>query len=108
MLVSLAGLGACSTLEGVWQQFSALVVTPTLPAHAQSTPTPTLPVQAVTPSRVVPPPEAMVLWLPPEFDPANGSPAGDVLLARLEQFEGQNDVAGGSTPEGGRRYGRAA
>jgi multiple sugar transport system substrate-binding protein len=27
------------------------------------------------------------LWLPPEFDPAAGTPAGDILQARLDEFE---------------------
>jgi multiple sugar transport system substrate-binding protein len=27
------------------------------------------------------------IWLPPEFDPSNGSPAGELLAARLEEFE---------------------
>jgi ABC-type glycerol-3-phosphate transport system substrate-binding protein len=34
----------------------------------------------------------MALWLPPEFDPGDGSPAGELLRARLDQFEGQNNI----------------
>lgn len=30
------------------------------------------------------------VWLPPEFDPDGGTPAGDLLKARLEEFSAQN------------------
>jgi len=30
------------------------------------------------------------LWLPPEFDPASGTPAGDLLQERLDQFAAQS------------------
>jgi multiple sugar transport system substrate-binding protein len=31
--------------------------------------------------------QTLRLWLPPEFDPAAGTPAGDILQARLDEFE---------------------
>ncbi len=31
-------------------------------------------------------PLTIELWLPPEFDPSSGSPAGDILQARLDEF----------------------
>jgi ABC-type glycerol-3-phosphate transport system substrate-binding protein len=32
-------------------------------------------------------PVTLRLWIPPELDPASGSPAGELLQARLEEFE---------------------
>src|SRR5512139_2378793 len=31
-------------------------------------------------------PTTLRLWLPPEFDPNSGSPAGDILKTRLDEF----------------------
>jgi len=49
----------------------------------------------VTPSETEIPPQppgivTLHLWLPPEFDPNDGTPAGDLLKARLEEFSVQN------------------
>lgn len=40
-------------------------------------------------------PEAVTLtvWLPPQFDPNNGTPAGKLLGERLKSFADQNDLA---------------
>ena len=92
LLAALSALSACSSLEGLWQRFSAQAPTATRPAPLSPTPTPTPLTQGIPPTRAVPPPEAMVLWLPPGFDPNDGSRAGELLRARLAQFERQNNV----------------
>lgn len=53
---------------------------PTLPS---STPSP-VPTEAITATPDGP--LTLRLWLPPEFDPSSGSPAGDLLKTRLEEF----------------------
>jgi ABC-type glycerol-3-phosphate transport system substrate-binding protein len=32
----------------------------------------------------------LLIWLPPQFDPSGGTRAGDLLAARLQEFESQN------------------
>ena len=39
-----------------------------------------------TPSPTAPSPQVLRIWLPPEFDPEAGTPAGDILKAHLEEF----------------------
>ena len=34
--------------------------------------------------------QPLLIWVPPQFDPANGTPAGDKLKARLAAFENEN------------------
>lgn len=61
------------------------VATPT--ATVESTPTaiPTLqPTRAVTPTTEGP--VTLHIWLPPEFDPQAGTPAAEILKARLDEF----------------------
>lgn len=61
------------------------VATPT--ATVESTPTaiPTLqPTRAVTPTTAGP--VTLHIWLPPEFDPQAGTPAAEILKARLDEF----------------------
>lgn len=56
-------------------------------ATVESTPTaiPTLqPTQAVTPTTAGP--VTLHIWLPPEFDPQAGTPAAEILKARLDEF----------------------
>lgn len=38
----------------------------------------------------VPAETTLRLWLPPQFDPSGGTRAGDLLAARLQEFESQN------------------
>ncbi len=74
LLISLVG---CATP-------SAGNLTPTMdpsPTVNAATPLPTE-VPEPTPSG----PVTLTIWLPPEFDPLNGSPAGQVLKDRLEVF----------------------
>jgi len=55
----------------------------TVPATAPPTPANTLPAA----SSVTPPgPQVLSIWLPPEFDPGSGTPAGDLMQAHLDEF----------------------
>jgi len=59
----------------------------TLTATVESTPTaiPTLqPTRDVTPTAAGP--VTLHIWLPPEFDPQAGTPAAEILKARLDEF----------------------
>ncbi len=56
-------------------------VTPEAIVTATSSPVPTLESTA-TPEG----PLRLTLWVPPEFDPASGTPAGDILQERLDEF----------------------
>ena len=68
-------------------------VTPTLESEetpgTASTPQPETPSETETPPQL---PEVITLhlWLPPEFDPNDGTLAGNLLKARLEEFTAQN------------------
>jgi len=59
---------------------------PTL--DAPPTPTPTL-IPTLESTQSAPEPIELLLWLPPEFDPANGSPAGKLLQERLDSYTAQ-------------------
>ena len=59
---------------------------PTL--DAPPTPTPTL-IPTLESTQSAPEPIELLLWLPPEFDPANGSPAGMLLQERLDSYTAQ-------------------
>ena len=69
-----------------------------LPAAPSPTPRPTASrtptaVQTTTPEGTRPPsggPVTLTLWLPPQFDPSAGTPAGDLLRARLDQYREEN------------------
>ena len=67
---------ACSALP---------VASPTITVESTPTTIPTLqPTQAVTPTAAGP--VTLHIWLPPEFDPQAGTPAAEILNARLEEF----------------------
>lgn len=55
---------------------TAAAPSPTAAATAQATPS----------AQATEGPSTLRLWVPPEFDPASGTPAGDLLQARLEAF----------------------
>lgn len=56
-----------------------------------STRTPTLAEGGLLTSTVTaPPPEALRLWVPPQFSPYSGSAAADLLYARLDEFVSQH------------------
>ncbi len=61
--------------------FQGSTPTPEPTSTATLTPVPTMGATS-TPAG----PTTLRLWLPPQFDPADGSPAGDLLKARLDEF----------------------
>jgi multiple sugar transport system substrate-binding protein len=67
-------------------------IPPTVTPTETTTPTPVgydTPTPGVTP--LAPgTPVTLTIWLPPQFDPNAGTPAGDLLKARLEQFSQQH------------------
>ncbi len=66
------------------------------PASPSPTPSPTIITPTPEPVVTAPPlptpggPRTLVLWLPPQFDPNGGTPAGDLLKSRLDQFAADN------------------
>jgi multiple sugar transport system substrate-binding protein len=58
---------------------------PTRAATPAATPSVPAPTQAASVD-----PNALTIWLPPQFNPSSGSPAGDLLKARLEAFQAEN------------------
>lgn len=55
------------------------------------TPAPTLAYSMTqVPSQVTGSSEELSIWLPPQFDPNNGTPAGDLFKAQLEKFSADN------------------
>lgn len=82
-------LAGCDAVQNIRLPFQipAAAPAPTASGGQGAQPTPTA--AAATerqPTETRPPARALVLWVPPEFDPASGSPAGDLLRARLEAF----------------------
>jgi multiple sugar transport system substrate-binding protein len=80
-LILALGLVSCQSLPFL---SSGPTATPTLSVlepspEAESTSLPTSTPEAA-------PPDVLRIWLPPQFDPANGSPAGDLLQERLDSF----------------------
>lgn len=88
LVISLAGCDVLGSLSG-----TPAAVTPTLVREetpgAASTPQPETPSETEAPPQL---PEVITLhlWLPPEFDPNDGTPAGNLLKARLEEFAALN------------------
>ena len=88
LIISLAGCDAPGQPDGT--------LTPALPTAvsqgtngAGSTSIPETPAGTELPSQL-PGVVTLRVWLPPEFDPYSGTPAGDLLKTRLEQFSAQN------------------
>ncbi len=83
--ILLAGCGGDLT---AWLQAST--ATPTAPAVRQTATF--APTSQATRSVTATPsgPQTLVVWVPPQFDPANNTPAGDKLRARLSSFETEN------------------
>jgi len=75
-------LAGCSYLE-------SLQTSPPPLETETTTPTPLSPGQTSTPLISTPTPGevTLLIWLPPTFDPQAGTPAGDILQARLDEFE---------------------
>lgn len=74
-------LTGCSMLE-------SSEATPPALETGTVTPTPPSAGQTETPQEITPTPGevTLLIWLPPQFDPQAGTPAGDLLLSRLEEF----------------------
>jgi len=64
-----------------------LLPTPALTATGTPTATAALPVPEAT--RALAGPTVLRLWVPPQFDPTAGTPAGDLLQARLDEYAAQ-------------------
>lgn len=80
----LVGLASCNVL-GLQTSTPAS----SLPTPTNLSQTAALPPQA-TPTN--PPPNQLILWLPASFDPNLPTPAGQVLAARIQQFEQQHNL----------------
>ncbi len=80
-----------SGCQKVLTQFSFLNpnIEPTSSLKATTTPTMVLSTTPV-PSQVPNSEDVLSIWLPPQFDPNNGTPAGDLLKAQLEKFSSDN------------------
>ena len=79
LLLALMGCSGVFPPRGTQDALQTPSASPTLvpaPAFTQ------LPQGAVTPAR----PVTLQVWVPPEFDPASGTRAGNLLKARLEEF----------------------
>jgi multiple sugar transport system substrate-binding protein len=85
LILLLAFTGACSQLQLIQDPPDATHTPPPAP-----TPTP-----GITPVPEEPDSQAPVtlrIWLPPEFDPASGTEAGDLLQARLNDFSSRRQL----------------
>jgi multiple sugar transport system substrate-binding protein len=75
-LVGCSGVFPSAGGQGVNQTPSALPTSAPMPATTQ------LPQDTATPAG----PVTLVVWVPPQFDPASGTSAGNLLKARLAEF----------------------
>jgi ABC-type glycerol-3-phosphate transport system substrate-binding protein len=76
-LIMIVALLGCTTPPPV-------ASTPTV--EPTSTPTVAQPLETEEPDSSQDDPVTLKIWIPPQLDPSNGSPAGDLFLARLEEF----------------------
>jgi ABC-type glycerol-3-phosphate transport system substrate-binding protein len=78
-----ASISGCEVLSRIENGLTQQEITPT-PTIAPETP-------AATTPETTPPaadqPISLVLWVPPQFEPIEGNPAGLMLAARLQEFE---------------------
>lgn len=93
---SLLGLTGCDLLpetwELPWQQGASTTPEPTdvpLPTGVTEEATEVVSEQTPTPA---PPPEKLILWLPPELDPNAGTEAAAILKTRLDEFAYLNTI----------------
>jgi multiple sugar transport system substrate-binding protein len=77
---------ACTALPGIFPPAATPVKTAMV---LPPTPSPTAPVAIVN---TLHPPQDLTIWLPPEFDPSTGSPAANLLSARLDAFSKANNI----------------
>jgi len=91
LLLSPFVLAACSGFTPGGQTTPTLTPQATNGTALPQTPAPT---QDATPAALPTPtvsgPRPLVIWLPPQFDPASTSPAGVKLRARLDAFQAAN------------------
>ena len=80
VILSLAGCEGLPLPEPSPTVEPSPAVTPTVPPPPKDTPTPSGPV-------------TLTLWLPPEFDPESGTPAGEILKTRLNEFSARRPNA---------------
>lgn len=81
ILITAALLASCSMLP--FEQPDATQP----PSATETLPAVPIPQPTLLPSEEnLPETTTLVLWLPPEFDPASGTPAGNLLSERLESF----------------------
>ena len=80
-LLLLFMLAGCSAIPRFWENDAeAPTPGPDLTAEAQT------PETTVTPSSAAPKIITLIVWLPPQFDPGDETPAGEILQARLDEF----------------------
>lgn len=91
-LLLLLPLLGCSSLRSLLSRVSPEMAspTPTMAGSPAGTPTAGVPSSAPTQASASPTaeesPSVVTLWLPPQFDPNAGTPAGELLKARLQAF----------------------
>lgn len=93
---ALLGLTGCELLpdgwEIPWQQASTVTPEQTeLPVSTSVTEEATEVAGEQTPTPA-PPPEKLIIWLPPELDPNAETESGAILKARLDAFASQNNI----------------
>lgn len=81
------GLSACAGVIPTPEVTSPAVseAAPATMPPTSADPTAATPGSAAS-STPAPGPQVLQIWLPPEFDPGSGTPAGDVLQAHLDEF----------------------
>jgi multiple sugar transport system substrate-binding protein len=88
--ILLLALTACQMLPVLEQKLPGQA-TPTIAANLRPTQTSPTPVEALDPTEITGGPITLRVWLPAQFDPAAGTPAGNLLNARLNEFMDQNE-----------------
>lgn len=88
--IALLTAGACNVIEQIPLPFLTPDSQPT-PTLVPTTPTPK-PIEVATSTPQPTVPDVLTLWLPPEFDPAGGSPAAAILDNRLLDFTAETGI----------------
>jgi multiple sugar transport system substrate-binding protein len=90
LALALLFLSSCSAIQsfGLLPTPTNTPVEPTTPGTLEATPEEQSTIESNSPTETPTPPGPLTLriWLPPEFNPESGTPAGDLLKARLEEF----------------------
>lgn len=89
-LAVVAALAGCSALGDLNLPGVPGPASPT--AEISASPSPVAPTATATSLPATPTPiPSLTIWLPPEFDPASGTQAGQILADRLKEFSAAND-----------------